>query len=130
MVTISAALELIKAHKKVAIVGLSPKPERPSNKVGAFLNEKGLTIIPINPICDEILGFPCKASLKLLDKGEVDWIDLFVNPNRLLDMVDDIINLSPKLVWCQLGVINEEFNQKLEAANIPYIVDFCPKQEW
>ncbi|MCP4294770.1 MAG: CoA-binding protein, partial [Proteobacteria bacterium] len=64
------------------------------------------------------------------EPGEVDWIELFLNPTRLMPLVDEIIRLSPKLVWCQLGVINEEFNQKMKEANIPYIVDYCPRRDW
>jgi len=130
MLSATDALDIIYNNKSVAIVGLSPKTDRPSYKVGSFLQEKGYTITPVNPGCAEVLGQSCAASLGDLQPGSVDWIDLFVNPVRLMPLVDDIIRLSPKLVWCQIGVVNDEFNQKLDEAGISYIADKCPKIEW
>lgn len=130
MLTASQAVKIIKENTKVAIVGLSPKEDRPSFRVGHFLLDHGQSIIPIHPSHDEIIGLAAKPSLADLEPGEVDWIDLFVNPARLMDLMDDILRLKPKLVWCQLGVVNEEFNAKLEEAGIDYIADHCPKIEW
>ncbi len=130
MKSLPEALKFIKDNNKVAIVGLSPKPERPSNKVADFLMKKGFDVTPINPKGEEILGKRCKPGLSELVPGEVDWIDIFVNPKRLMGLVDEIIRLSPKLVWCQLGVVDEEFNRKMDEANIPYIADYCPKRDW
>ena len=124
------ALAFIKDNKRVAVVGLSPKEDRPSNQVGRFLMDKGFSVIPINPVSEEILGQKCKKSLAELIPDEVDWLDLFVNPNRLGDLLEEVVRLSPKLVWCQIGVVNEVFNQRLEKEKIPYIADICPKQVW
>lgn len=124
------AFKFIKEHKKVAMVGLSPKEDRPSNRVARFLMEKGFDIVPVNPIHKEILGKPCVKNLSELSKDDVDWIDLFVNPQRLMEFSTDIVALEPKLVWCQIGVVNHEFNQLLEKENIPYVADVCPKIEW
>ena len=78
----------------------------------------------------EILDQICVKSLADLKPDSVDWVDLFVNPTRLTALIDDIIKLAPKLVWCQIGVVNDEFNKALDEANIPYITDVCPKIEW
>jgi predicted CoA-binding protein len=128
--TTDEALELIKSYGRVAVVGLSPKTDRPSNRVGKFLIEKGFNVTPVNPANDEILGQKGKRNLAELKPGDADWIDMFVNKDRLMDFLDDIIRLSPKLVWCQIGVVNEAFNKKLEEEKIPYISDVCPKQVW
>jgi predicted CoA-binding protein len=64
-----------------------------------------------------------------LDSGEVDWIDFFVNPGKLPEFIDEVIRLRPKLVWCQIGVVNADFNAAMEKAQIPFIVDLCPKIE-
>ncbi len=128
--TVNQALEIIRNHKRVAIVGLSPKEDRPSYRVGQFLLEKGFDLIPVNPVHDEILGQPSVSSLADLDPDVIDWVDFFVGPGRLPDFVNEIIRLSPKLVWCQIGVVNENFNQRLKNAHIPYIADVCPKMEW
>ncbi len=129
MLTVDQALEIIKANKKVAIVGLSPKEDRPSFRVAKFLIDKGFEITPVTPVYDEILGIPCKKSLVDLSAIDIGWIDFFVNPSKLMDFNADIPRLSPKLIWCQIGVVNAQFNQELENANIPYIVDVCPKIE-
>ena len=129
MLAVNQALEIINQNKKVAIVGLSPKEDRPSNQVARYLIEHGFDIVPINPAYKEILGKPCVKNLSELAAGDVDWIDMFVAPQRLMGFADDAVRLSPKLVWCQIGVVNEEFNKKLEEANIPYIANLCPKIE-
>ena len=129
MLAVNQALDIINHNKKVAIVGLSPKEDRPSNQVARFLIDKGFDIVPVNPVHKEILGKPCVKNLSDLSPGEVDWIDMFVNPQKLMEFADDAVRLSPKLVWCQIGVVNEEFNGKMEAAHIPYIADVCPKIE-
>ncbi len=130
MLNVQEAINIIRENKTVAVVGLSPKTDRPSYKVGNFLIEKDFNVVPVNPGHKEILNQSCVGSLAELSPGSVDWIDLFVNPTRLMDLLDDIIKLSPKLVWCQIGVVNEEFNQALEKSRIPYIADVCPKMEW
>lgn len=129
MLTPNEALKIITQNKQVAIVGLSPKEDRPSYRVGKFLLQNGYKVTPVNPGQKEVLGQTCVKSLEDLDPQTIDWIDLFVNPSRLMDFADAIVNLSPKLVWCQLGVVNERFNTAMENANIPLIVDACPKIE-
>ena len=130
MLTIEQALNLIRKNRKVAVVGSSPKEDRPSNRVARFLIDKDFDITPINPVLDVILDKPVVKNLSGLQPGDVDWIDLFVNPHRLVDLVEDIVRLKPKLVWCQIGVVSKPFNQALEDAEIPYIADVCPKIEW
>ncbi|MBU2512218.1 CoA-binding protein [bacterium] len=129
MLTVEQALKIIKTNRKVAIVGLSPKEDRPSFRVAKFLLDKGFHIIPINPTYEKILGIPCKKSLSDLSAGEIDWIDFFVNPSRLMDFSATVLKLSPKLVWCQIGVVSEPFNQELDKAGIPFIANVCPKIE-
>ncbi|MDH5560479.1 MAG: CoA-binding protein [Deltaproteobacteria bacterium] len=130
MLEAKAALDWIKIHKKVAIVGLSPNPDRPSHRVGKFLLERGFEIVPVNPAHEEILGLKAVKSLSDLSPQEVDWVDLFVNPARLKDLASPIGQLKPGLVWCQIGVLNEEFNRQLDEWRIPYTADICPKMEW
>jgi len=130
MLDINKALKLIQENKKVALVGMSAKTDRPSNRVGRFLMDKGFEVIPVNPGLQEIDGLKCRKSLADLKSEEIDWIDIFLRPDRLEALLPEILRLSPKLVWCQIGVVNESFNQQLNAAKIPYIADLCPKMEW
>ncbi|MGK0289408.1 MAG: putative CoA-binding protein [bacterium] len=129
MITTEEAVEIIQNHPKVAIVGLSPKEERPSYRVGKFLQQENYKITPINPIHKEILGETSIASLQEIQPNQIDWIDLFVNPAKLMSFVDEIIRIQPKLVWCQIGVVSEEFEEKIAQAEIPIIMDVCPKIE-
>ena len=129
MLTAAESLEFIKNNKRVAIVGLSPKEDRPSHVVGKYLFENGYNILPVNPGNPDILGQKGVKALSELQPGDVDWIDMFVGPARLMGFLDEILRLAPGMVWCQIGVVNEEFNQKLEAANIPYVANICPKIE-
>lgn len=129
MLSVEKALNYINGHKRVAIVGLSPKTDRPSHRVGTFLQQRGFDIVPVNPVYDEILGVKSVKNLSDLEQDRVDWVDLFVNPARLMDLVNDLISLKPGLVWCQIGVVNDEFNRKLTENGIDYIADVCPKIE-
>lgn len=128
--SVESALEIIRHHPRVAVVGISPKTDRPSHRVARFLLEQGFEIIPINPVQKRILNKPCVGSLSELNANDVDWLDFFVAPGRLMGFAENVIRLSPKLVWCQIGVVSEAFNRKLAAAGIPYIADVCPKMEW
>jgi len=130
LLTVAQALAIIQNNHRVAVVGLSQKEDRPSFRVAKFLLEKGFTVVPVNPSQQQILGRTCVAALKDLNPGDVDWIDFFVGPNRLPGFAEDVVRLSPKLVWCQIGVVNEAFNRTLANAGIPYIADVCPKIEW
>lgn len=129
MLPVGHALDIINANRKVAIVGLSPKEDRPSYRVAKFMMENGFEITPITPVYKEILGIPCRKNLGELSPNDVDWIDFFVNPAKLMDFSADVLQLKPKLVWCQIGIVNDLFNQELLNANIPYIADVCPKIE-
>jgi len=130
MLSVQEAVAVINQNKKVAIVGLSPKEDRPSFIVGNFMKNQGFEITSVNPgPFEEIIGLKNHRSLAELNPGDVDWIDLFVNPTRLMGLLDEILRLKPKLVWCQLSVINEEFNAELDKAGIPYIANACPKIE-
>lgn len=130
MLQVEDAVKFIRNNKRVAIVGLSPESDRPSFQVGSFLQENGFDIIPVTPKpYDEILGEAVVKDLDQLNLGDVDWIDIFLNPKRLMNILPAIKRLSPGLVWCQIGVVDRAFNQELDAAGIPYIADLCPKIE-
>ncbi len=76
--TVDQALEIIRHNKRVAIVGLSPKTDRPSNRVSRFLLEKGFDIVPVNPAQKEILDQPCVSSLADLNPEDVGWVDFLL----------------------------------------------------
>jgi predicted CoA-binding protein len=116
-------------NKRVAIVGLSDDWSRPSNFVGKYLLEHGFEVIPVNPKYDEILGQKCYADLKDIPTP-VDMVDLFQRSDRIPPFVDDAIKIGAKVVWMQLGIINEEAAQKARDAGLEVVMDRCVKIEY
>jgi uncharacterized protein len=122
-------MQLLKQMKTIALVGASNNPSRPSHSVMRFLLEKGFIVIPVNPIGGEILGQ--KVYAKLADiPHKIDVVDIFRNSDAALDVVREAIPLAPKLIWMQIGVINEAAKALAECHGIAVIMDKCPKIEW
>lgn len=130
MLSPAEALETLKGLKTVAIIGLSPKTDRPSFHVGHFLQGKGFDIIPVTPKGGEILGQKSLLSLAEIEEGGVDVLDFFVNGAKLPAFTKEVLRIKPKLVWCQITVVNDEFFAAMEEAGIPFVADVCPKIEW
>ena len=120
--------EILRECRKIAVVGLSPKESRDSNKVARYLMKQGYEIIPINPGQREILGKTCYRSLKDIP-FQVDMADLFLNPTRVPQAVDQAIEIGVNTVWMQLGVIHNEAAEKAEKAGIRVIMNMCIKKE-
>lgn len=116
-------------NKRVAIVGLSDDWSRPSNFVGKYLLEHGFEVIPVNPKYDEILGQKCYADLKDIPTP-VDMVDLFQRSDRIPPFVDDAIKIGAKVVWMQLGIVNEEAAQTARDAGLEVVMDRCVKIEY
>ena len=113
---------------RVAVVGLSSKPERASNEVAAYLDERGFEIVPVNPMETEILGktsYPDLASIP----GEVEVVDVFRKAAEVGPIVDAAIAKGAKVLWLQLGVINEEAAQRAAEAGLDVVMDHCMKKE-
>ena len=110
--------------RKIAVVGLSPKESRDSNRVARYLMEQGYEIVPVNPGQKEILGETCYRSLKEIP-FQVDMADLFLNPTRVPQAVDQAIEIGVNTVWMQLGVIHNEAAEKVKQAGIRVVVNKC-----
>ena len=116
--------------KTIAVVGWSPKPDRPSHGVAAFLKRRGYRVIPVNPGQagqDSGLGEPVRANLA--EAGPVDMVDIFRRSEEVGPVVDEAIALGAKVVWMQLGVINAEAAAKAEAAGLEVVMNRCPAIE-
>lgn len=113
--------------KRIAVVGLSPKPERPSHSVSRYLQRVGYTVLPVRPATSQpILGQPVYPDLRsAADTGPIDIVNVFRQPAALPALVEEIIAVKPKLVWLQLGVVHEESARRIEAAGIPVVMDYC-----
>lgn len=123
----STVIDTLRQARRIAVVGLSPKPERPSHSVSRYLQRAGYTVIPVRPATVEpILGEPVHPDLRsAAASGPIDIVNVFRQPAALPALVDDIIAVRPRLVWMQLGVVHEESARKIEAAGIPVVMDYC-----
>lgn len=120
--------KILKTCKKIAIVGISPKEERDSNKVAKYLMEKGYEIVPVNPGQKKILGRRCFKAFKDIP-FQVDLVDLFLNPSRIPTVVDQIIEKGVNVIWMQLGVVHNESAEKARKAGIQVVMNKCIKIE-
>ena len=119
---------LLRAARTIAVVGLSPKPIRPSHSVSRFLKSVGYRIVPINPGHEDILGE--KSYPTLTDAARehaIDIVDIFRRSELAGPIVDEAIALAPppKLIWLQQGVVDAAAAQRAAAAGIPFVMDQC-----
>jgi predicted CoA-binding protein len=124
---------ILNTVKTIAMVGISPKENRPSYFAFKYLLERGYRMIPINPgqAGKEILGQ--KVYAKLADVPEpIDMVDVFRASPYAMGVVDEAIALNPKpgVIWMQLTVRNDEAAAKAEAAGIKVVMNRCPKIEY
>lgn len=119
---------ILKSCRKIAVVGLSPKPERDSHKVASYLLEQGYEVVPVNPGQTEILGRTCYGSL-LEIPFRVDVVDLFLSRERVPSVVDQAIEIRARVVWMQLGITHEEAAQKARQAGLTVVMNHCIKQD-
>ena len=124
---------ILNTVKTIAMVGISPKDNRPSYFVFKYLLERGYRMIPVNPgqAGKEILGQ--KVYAKLADIPEpVDMVDIFRASEHVLPVVQEALALNPKpqVIWMQLTVRNEEAARLAEAAGLKVVMNRCPKIEY
>ena len=118
--------ELLRRARTIAVVGLSPKPVRPSHSVARYLQRAGYRIVPVNPGHDEILGetsYPTLAAAAL--ENAIDVVDVFRRSELAGAVVDEAITLHPQLIWLQQGVIDPAAQARAAAAGIPCVMDLC-----
>lgn len=122
---------LILGAKTIAVVGCSPKPARDSHSVARYLQQQGYKVIPVNPGHDEILGVPAHPDLRSTREAEgpIDIVDLFRAAEKVGPHVDEAIEVGVRLIWMQLGVMNEEAAAEARAAGIPVVMDRCLRVE-
>jgi len=116
--------------KTVAVVGISPKEDRPSYMVASYLKSKGYRIIPVRPDGEEILRE--KVYHRLSDIPEeigVEVVDIFRKSEEVPPVVEEAIQQRAKVVWMQEGVIHKEAGEKAEKAGLKVVMDRCMKKE-
>jgi uncharacterized protein len=116
-----AALEGVRT---IAVVGLSPNPERPSHRVASYLKEQGFTIIPIRPGTARILDEPAFPSLTAYGRA-VDMVDIFRRPEAVPEIVAEAIRLGCKVIWMQEGITHEPAGDAARAAGLRVVQNRC-----
>lgn len=119
---------ILEKYKTVAIVGLSPKPERDSHKVGKYLKDHGYRIVPVNPGQKEILGEKCYPNLKAV-AFPIDIVDIFRRPEAIPPVVDDAIEVGAEVVWMQLGIVHNQAADMARRAGLEVVMNKCIKIE-
>lgn len=124
--------DILKSTKTIAIVGASPKANRPSHDVMEFLQAKGYRVFPVNPAAagETILGEPVYADLSDLPMP-VDMVDIFRRSEAAGAVVDEALSLAhlPKTIWMQLDVRDDAAAARAEQKGVNVVMNRCPKIE-
>jgi hypothetical protein len=122
--------KVLSETKTIALVGASPRPDRDSHEVMAFLQSRGYRVIPVNPVCagETILGERVRATLAEIDEP-IDLVDVFRNSEAAGPVADEAIAVHANAVWMQLGVVNEPAAERARKAGLAVVMDRCPKIE-
>ena len=117
--------QILREARTIAVVGASPKPERPSNFVMRYLLHHGYRVLPIRPRdCDEVLGIPCVRSLAELDEP-IDLVDVFRRADALLGVAREAVEAEAGALWLQLGLRSPEAREIAVLAGLDYVEDEC-----
>lgn len=127
-VPLAERVRIFKEYKRVAMIGLSANPFRPSQFVAIYLISKGFDVVPVNPREQMILGRKCYPSLKDVP-APVEIVDVFRDPGAVPGIVEEAIAVQAKVLWLQLGVIHEEAADRAREAGMTVVMDRCMKIE-
>lgn len=118
---------ILKMHT-IAVVGLSPKPDRPSYDVARYLLDQGYKIIPVNPVQEEILGQKCYPNLSAIPEP-VDLVDIFRQPEHCPPIAKEAVAIGAKALWLQLGIVNDDAARIASDGGLLAVMDRCIKIE-
>jgi predicted CoA-binding protein len=130
--TAAERLDILTRYRRIAMVGLSGNPYRPSHFAAIYMLAEGYDVTPINPREPEILGrksYPSLTALAEADPAAIEIVDIFRNPADVPQIVEEAISVGAKVVWMQLGVIHEEAARRAVAAGLDVVMDRCVKIE-
>ncbi len=123
-------LRILTENRTIAMVGLSADPMRPSHFAAIYMQSEGYDIIPVNPryAGERILGQEVYSSLGEIPRG-VDIVDVFRRPSEVPAIAREAVEIGAKVLWMQLGVINEEAARIARDAGLEVVMDRCVKIE-
>ena len=114
--------------RTIAVVGVSPKPERASHDVARYLLDQGYKIIPVNPVQEEILGLKCYPNLSAIPEP-VDLVDVFRRPEHCPPIAEEAVTIGAKALWLQLGIANDDAARLASDGGLLVVMDRCIKIE-
>lgn len=120
----AAVCRLLETARRIAVVGLSPKPHRDSNRIGRYLLDRGYDVIPVYPREESILGQKVYRRLQEVP-GRVDVVDVFRRNEELARVVDDALASRAPALWFQLGCVDEEAARRAVAGGVIVVMDRC-----
>jgi uncharacterized protein len=115
---------ILGATRRIAVVGASPDPSRPSHGVLRRLLAAGYDVVPVNPRCDEVLGLPTVPSLPAVE-GPVDLVDVFRRAEHAPALAEQSVAVGAGALWLQQGVRSPEARRIAEEAGLGYVEDAC-----
>ncbi|CAN2251366.1 MULTISPECIES: CoA-binding protein [Bacillus] len=118
--------EILDRSKRIAVVGLSDRPDRTSHMVSKAMQDAGYDIIPVNPTIDEALGVKAVSSLKEID-GPVDIVNVFRRSEQLPGVAEEFLETDAPVFWAQQGLVNDEAYKMLKEKDRTVIMDLCIK---
>ena len=128
MIDIPTLRRILQQNRVIAVVGLSANWYRPSYFAAKYLQEHGYRIIPVNPRYEEILGEKCYPTLRDIPEP-VDVVQIFQRGDQVLPFGEDAVEIGAKVVWMQLGIVNEEVAERARQAGLDVVMDRCMKIE-
>jgi predicted CoA-binding protein len=118
--------QILREAKTIAVVGASPKPDRPSHGVMRYLLREGYDVIPVRPRdCDEVLGIRC-TTLAEIDRP-IDLVDVFRRPEFTPEVAREAVAVGAGALWLQSGIVSAEARAIAEAGGLDYVEDACTK---
>ena len=120
---------ILKENHTIAMVGLSADWFRPSFFAAKYLQDHGFRVIPVTPRYEEILGEKCYARVQDIPE-RIDVVDCFRRPEAIPELADAAIEVGARVLWMQLGIVNEEAAAKAREAGLEVIMNRCMKIEF
>jgi len=125
---IAGLRRILMRSRTLAVVGLSAQWYRPSYFAAKYMQDHGYRIIPVNPRYDDVLGRKCYPDLRAIPEP-VDLVDCFRKSPEILPIAEDAIAIGAKVLWMQLGIVNEQAAERASAAGLDVVMNRCVKIE-
>jgi uncharacterized protein len=120
----STIASILARTRRIAVVGASPRPGRPSNEVMAVLLDAGYDVVPVTPNATEVHGIGTVPALADVD-GPIDLVDVFRRREHLTEVAHETVEVGAGALWLQSGLVSAEAREIATSAQLPYVEDAC-----